>query len=130
VVSKLSEKPYSRKEIEEFGDGFPNRGRYCPKCKTYIPVFEDLRDTEKHRIRKLILSNQKMMAIAELKTITGCSERWAKIWVNHSGRPTPEYPGPPCPYCGKELRTSLAKQCPHCLMQWRDPNNPKKIGGT
>jgi HEAT repeat protein len=27
----------------------------------------------------------------------------------------------PCPYCGQPLRTSIAKQCRHCLMDWHDP---------
>lgn len=33
----------------------------------------------------------------------------------------------PCPYCEKPLRTATAKQCPHCLMDWHDSSNPKKI---
>jgi len=29
----------------------------------------------------------------------------------------------PCPYCGNLLRTSMAKQCRFCKMDWHDPNN-------
>lgn len=36
--------------------------------------------------------------------------------------PVPE-PTSPCPYCGKELRTPLAKQCFSCHMDWHNPNN-------
>jgi len=31
-----------------------------------------------------------------------------------------EYAGPPCPHCGKILRTSLSKQCPHCFESWHE----------
>ena len=36
-------------------------------------------------------------------------------------------PSVPCPYCGKPLRTALAKQCRHCLMDWHDPVNTLKL---
>jgi hypothetical protein len=29
----------------------------------------------------------------------------------------------PCPYCGQPLRTSLARQCRFCKMDWHDPQN-------
>jgi hypothetical protein len=37
-------------------------------------------------------------------------------------KPSPSRP--PCPYCGKPLRTPLARQCQHCLMDWHDPDQP------
>jgi hypothetical protein len=54
----------------------------------------------------------------ELGAVTGCNERWAKIWVLHSGRPHPRFDGPPCPHCGKALASLRAKQCLHCHADW------------
>ena len=34
----------------------------------------------------------------------------------------------PCPYCRKQLATEKAQQCRHCLMDWHDPENPRKLG--
>lgn len=38
-------------------------------------------------------------------------------------------PNWPCPYCGKQLRTPLAKQCRHCRRDWHDPAQLKFLGG-
>jgi hypothetical protein len=35
----------------------------------------------------------------------------------------PKRQSAPCPYCGKPLRNSMAKQCLSCKMDWHDPNN-------
>ena len=121
------EAPYSRSECENSDGGFPDRGLFCPKCKTRIPQFADLSEHDEFRIRKLIRDGRGAMAMKELEAATSCHRRWSKIWVTHAGRPTPEYPGKPCPYCDKPLRTSLAKQCPHCLMDWHDPGNPRHL---
>lgn len=122
---------YSRIELSKVAhDEFPKRGKFCPKCKTYIPEFEDLTEDLESRVRSVIRKGGMNLAMAELQGFTGCNARWAKIWVIHKGRPTPEYPGPPCPYCGESLKTSLAKQCAHCLMDWHDEDNPKKLGST
>ncbi len=121
------EAPYSRKECEESDGGHPDRGLYCPKCGARIPQFADLSESDEHRIRKLICNGQHAMATRELAVAASCPLEWAKIWVVHAGRPTPEFPGPPCPYCQKPLRTTLAKQCPHCLMDWHDPENPRNL---
>lgn len=33
-----------------------------------------------------------------------------------------------CPYCHQFLRTLYARQCPHCQMDWHDPDHPTKLG--
>jgi hypothetical protein len=33
------------------------------------------------------------------------------------------YYGPPCPYCGRLLRSRRARQCLECSMDWHDPQN-------
>ena len=112
---------YTREELTEAKlSKFPTKGIYCKKCKTWIPQFEELDDSTASRMRELIINGRGVMAVKELQGKVGCNERWAKIWVTHKGKPTPEIPGPPCPYCGGELRTSLAKQCPHCFKQWHN----------
>jgi hypothetical protein len=112
---------YSRKELAEVDSGeFPDKGDYCKKCETWIPQFEELDDATETRIIKLIIEQRKIAAMKELEAKVGCNQRWSKIWVLHKGKPTPEYPGPPCPYCGGQLRTSLAKQCPQCFKSWHN----------
>lgn len=33
-----------------------------------------------------------------------------------------------CPYCRQLLRSLSARQCPHCLMEWHDPEHPTRLG--
>lgn len=32
-----------------------------------------------------------------------------------------------CPFCRKLLRSLSARQCPHCLMDWHDPEHPARL---
>jgi hypothetical protein len=99
--------------------GAPDRGPLCPHCNRHIPQFADLSQDDEARIRQLIRNNRLLMAVQELQTATGCPVAWAKIWVEHAGRPKIVWDeAKPCPYCGKPLRTSLAKQCRFCLKRW------------
>jgi hypothetical protein len=120
---------YSREEIRALAkDALPLRGEVCPKCQQHIPQFAELTQKDEARIRQLIRDQRKIVAVQELKAITHCPLSWAKMWVAHSGRADGVGTTAPCPYCGKPLKTALAKQCPHCNMDWHDPKNPKQLG--
>jgi hypothetical protein len=111
-------------------NALPSRGTVCPKCGAVIPQFVDLTEKDEARLRQLIRENRKLAAVQELRTLTRCPVAWAKIWVEHSGHPDAVGTTAPCPYCGKQLKTALAKQCHHCNMDWHDPKNPKKLGAS
>jgi len=98
----------------------------CPKCGAFVPHF-DLSSTDYSRLIGLIDQNRQMMAMHELRTVTGCSLQDAKSWVIHRGRPEAVGTTAPCPYCGKPLVTARAKQCQHCYMDWHDPKKPKNL---
>jgi hypothetical protein len=121
--------PYTKDELIRLSaDALPTRGERCPKCGIIIPHFADLTDQDRVRIRHMILEGRTIMAMHELRSLTLCPVAWAKIWVQHSGRPNSMGTTAPCPYCGKPLKTALAKQCPHCSMDWHDPKRPKRLG--
>ena len=122
---------YTKDElIRLVADEFPTRGETCPKCGVVIPQFADLTEKDEARLRHLISQGRKMMAMQELRSLTLCPVSWAKIWVLHSGRADAVGTTAPCPYCGKPLKTALARQCPHCNMDWHDPDYPKRLGST
>jgi hypothetical protein len=126
--SELAEgEPYTRDELQRGFDGLPTRGPVCPKCRVHIPQFRDLVEQDEKRVRKLISDGRPDAAMYELSTFTGCPISWAKIWVLHSGRADAVSITAPCPYCGKPLMTARARQCQHCLMDWHDADNPRKL---
>jgi hypothetical protein len=102
----------------------------CPKCGIHIPQFAELSDSDTHRIRQLITNQRPAMATQELRSATGCPLVWAKIWVQHGGRLDAVGTTAPCPFCGKPLVTALAKQCRYCLMDWHNPQKPKKLSAA
>src|SRR5262245_30828095 len=111
---------YSRAEVLARGQTLPARGQLCHHCGVRIPEFADLKGPGRRRVLELIRQQRWIMAIRELQTITGCSLRWAKLWVHHAGRPQALHPGPPCPFCGAPLKTSRAQLCLHCGADWHD----------
>jgi hypothetical protein len=122
---------YTYEEIMRLAiDALPTRGPICPKCGVCIPQFSDLSEADEARLRMLVCDDRKMIAMHELRSLTRCPVSWAKIWVLHSGCADGVGTTAPCPYCGKPLKTALAKQCPHCNMDWHDPKKPKRLGAN
>src|SRR5579883_2432066 len=120
----MEEKPYSREELLAATSEFPQRGLFCPHCEKFIPQFADFSEQDERRIRELIRNGRTLTAMSELSAATGCPISWAKLWVLHKGRQQiTKWQTIPCPYCGKPLRTPLAKQCRFCLRDWHDPHN-------
>lgn len=122
VASQLFELkglPYTHDELIRVADEtWPSRGAYCEKCHAWIPRFADLTAEEIARLRGL----SKVQAMKEVREVTGCSLRWAKIWAVHPNGPEPKYVGPPCPHCGEQLRTAKARQCLSCGADWHEQN--------
>ncbi len=116
IVSRR-DAPYTREEIDRVGaNAGPWRGPYCGKCRNHIPQFAAISSDEEQRLRTL----PTIEAIKELRERTGCSPLWAKIWLYHPHGPHPisRPNGPPCPYCGRPLRTDKAQQCLECGADW------------
>ena len=110
---------YSRAEVLALGKAFPTRGELCHHCGLRIPAFDELGSASQRRIRALIREKRPIMAVQELRALTGCSLPWAKLWVLHAGRPQATRPGPPCPYCGELLENSRAQRCRQCGHDWQ-----------
>lgn len=114
---------YTREELQSIsGDTWPRKGFYCENCGTHIPEFADLSEDQILNLRMLSEQNP-TEAMKRLKDATGCSKRWAKIWVLHPDGPKPKRPrcgGPPCPYCGKPPATDEAQQCFSCGKDWHN----------
>ena len=113
-----SKLPYSNAEIAKLpADANPKRGNYCSKCKRYIPLFDAVPPDVAASIRK---SSSRIIQIKRVVDLTGCPLDWAKIWALHPNGES-DHPldhGPPCPACGKNIRTDRAKQCLHCGADW------------
>ncbi|MBI4748800.1 MAG: hypothetical protein HY774_09945 [Acidobacteria bacterium] len=90
----------------------------CFDCGQQIPHFASLTETELQQLIELIDAKKGVLAMQGLMQITGCSINLAKLWVNHRGGLFNPANHPPCPLCGKPLRTSTARQCRHCHHDW------------
>jgi hypothetical protein len=117
---------YTHDDLAAVSDqDWPNRGQYCPKCENHIPVFASIDAPTERTIRAIADSSVQM---ATVRRITGCPLHWAKIWVAHPDGPHRMFGdnyAPPCPKCGKQLRTALAKQCLECGADWHSKPSPE-----
>jgi hypothetical protein len=111
---------YTREELESLLPGAkPSRGQYCPKCKVHIPEFVDIPPDMAAKLRRMHAG----IAMPMIRDLTGCPLDWAKAWFGHRNGPHREFgetDAPPCPHCGKQLRTKLAKQCVECGADWHN----------
>lgn len=121
--------PYTFEEASNYGEGFPDRGIKCFKCNTLIPQFKNFDSEQLERWKNILKTKGHIEADEFLISVTGCNQRWAKIWRLHPNGPRAksEYEAKfnaktACPYCGKPLRPERAKQCPHCFKSWHDEN--------
>ena len=126
------DRPYTRKELLGGPVFPPERGETCPHCNIRIPQFADISERDMARVRELMRQDRTPMAIQELRAATKAPLAFAHLWVAHRGLPLPpEGADPtPCPYCGKTLRTALARQCRHCKRDWHDPDNVTHLGDS
>ena len=114
---------YTKSQLGNIRDGAtPERGAYCPKCQTIVPAFDDLNSDDIDLLRDLIASGDTESAMEILQDKTECPAMWAKIWVLHpyGGSALSQTPTPPCPFCGSQLRSPAARQCPKCFRTWHD----------
>lgn len=119
----MNDEAYSREELDNLSsDALPTKGEVCLKCGSHIPHFKDISKEGEERLRKLGETNA-LLAMKELRRLTGCPMGFWKIWWLHPNGSAHEDPSAPCPFCGQPLRTSEAKQCRHCRRDWHDPEN-------
>ena len=80
---------------------------YCWRCKMDMPMLS----TEAERIRVMpYLGRDPKRALEEYFAITGFRETNARALWHHT---TADH-GPPCPGCGKPIRTRKATSCVMC----------------
>jgi hypothetical protein len=93
---------------------------WCWRCKTEVPML----DNEEFR-RALSLGGtaegylgerQFEAVLQEYERITGFRETNINAFYHH----VVSLYGPPCPKCGKPLRTPRAKLCGFCMQQVRE----------
>lgn len=120
---------YFNRELAALRDEWPRMGLLCPHCNLRIPRFLQLTGGTESRARGLARKREVIEAIRLVEKATGCGLKWAQLWAEHPDGPreAEKWPGPPCAYCGKTLRSKSAKQCFECGMDWHDPDNVRRL---
>jgi hypothetical protein len=119
LAIKATHEGYATEKAPEASrEDFLDRGPFCPKCQRHIPAFHVITPEVEREIRAIPSTLEQ---IARVRALTSCPLTWAKIWVAHPDGPHREFgetDAPPCPQCGKQLRTKLAMQCIECGASW------------
>lgn len=91
---------------------------WCWRCQTEVPMLDEeefaLLQAKMCRFSRANLQ----AALAEYQRLTGVSESNVNVIWHHR---IAQY-GPPCPGCGKVLRTPVAYKCFECGRQIHEPN--------
>jgi hypothetical protein len=99
----------------------PLRSRIDPWVMHTDPRWEKVPETDRRMILTLIEAGRTIEGIKHYRACTGAGLAAAKgavdaLIVAIEFR-VPEN-GPPCPQCGRKLRTAKAQQCFHCGADW------------
>jgi hypothetical protein len=96
----------------------------CGRRFSDILAIDGLSDEAERNVREVIRNQGPISGIKALRELTGIGLAEGKRWVDHCGELFyPKVETIPCPYCTQPLRTSLARQCRHCLRDWHDPKS-------
>ena len=74
-------------------------------------------------LHDIIENENRVRAIQIIRERTECPLSWAKIWVHHPYGGNAVLPTASCPFCGAQLRTLTARQCPSCFRSWNDSHS-------
>jgi hypothetical protein len=84
--------------------------QWCWRCKTDIPMLDDAEWSQVWAAQQSARPDGRLAALAEYERLTGFRETNYNALFHHRIAAH----GPPCPRCGKVLRTPVAYKCFEC----------------
>lgn len=94
---------------------------WCWRCKMDVPMLDEAEwklVSNKMEFGKKSIRDTRPRVLAEYERLTGFKETNLNAVLHHRI----SYYGPPCPRCGKVLRTPVAYKCFECGRQVHEPN--------